>query len=731
VTADNSSDIVPSVEPAATAIMRGPAGNTSNERFLISDLCHMLETYLEPEKIQNITRAYLVSEAAHEGQSRMSGEAYINHPLAVARTMAEMRMDAESIMAAILHDVMEDTNVSREQLVTEFGEVIASLVDGVSKLSHLKFDSKAEAQAASFRKMMLAMTSDVRVILVKLADRLHNMRTLGSLAPEKRRRIARETLEVYAPIAQRLGMNKFRRELEKLGFQALHPMRYRAINAGVERSKSRYTTLLGKIETTISNRLEEMEIQGRIHSREKNLFSIHEKMREKKLSFQEIHDVFALRIVVADIDTCYRTLGACHTLYKPIPGRFKDYIAMPKSNGYQSLHSVVLGPGGAEVEVQIRSDDMDRIAEEGIAAHWYYKGEDDEESPAQRRTNEWLKSLLELQQNTGNALEFFENVKIDLFPDEVYVFTPQGEIMSLPRGATGLDFAYAVHTDLGNSCVAVKIDKYLSSPSTVLESGQLVEVLTDDKIHPNPTWLNFASTARARSSIRHYLNTLENDEAVSLGKRLYKKAIRAQAGAYVEAPKDRMKSLLKANHYSDKNAMFKAIGLGKELAASVVDDLFGKIKNKSGVAEPLIIKGSEGVVLIFAKCCGPVPGDAIIGMMSKGRGMVVHRQECPNISHLLNNDERTLPVEWEPEMTGSFQASIRIQTRNRPGTMASIANSLATQNSNIENIVFEDRDTMSSQITFTVSVEDRQHLAAIIRKLRNIPEVIRISRPFT
>ena len=388
------SAVTPDQNPSSTSLFSRPAGSTTNERFLISDLCHMLETYLEPEKIKHITQAYLVSEAAHEGQSRQSGEAYINHPLAVARTMAEMRMDAESIMAAILHDVMEDTPVSREQLVEEFGEVVASLVDGVSKLSHLKFDSKVEAQAASFRKMMLAMTSDVRVILVKLADRLHNMRTLGSLAPEKRRRIARETLEVYAPIAQRLGMNNFRRELERLGFQALHPMRYRAIHAGVERSKSRYTELLGKIEVNISNRLEEMEIQGRIHTREKNLFSIHQKMRDKKLSFQEIHDVFALRIVVEDIDTCYRALGACHTLYKPIPGRFKDYIAIPKSNGYQSLHSVVIGPGGAEVEIQIRSDDMDRIAEEGIAAHWYYKSEDDQETPAQRRTNEWLKSLL-------------------------------------------------------------------------------------------------------------------------------------------------------------------------------------------------------------------------------------------------------------------------------------------------------------------------------------------------
>lgn len=730
MTAVKSDHAAPPSDPSATGLIRGPAGNLLNERFLISDLCNMLETYLEPEKIKDITRAYLISEAAHEGQSRMSGEAYINHPLAVARTMAEMRMDAESIMAAILHDVMEDTSVSREQLVDEFGEVIASLVDGVSKLSHLKFDSKAEAQAASFRKMMLAMTGDVRVILVKLSDRLHNMRTLGSLNPEKRRRIARETLEVYVPIAQRLGMNTFRLELERLGFQALHPMRYRAIHAGVEKSKSRYTELLGNIETNLSTRLEEMNIQGRIHSREKNLYSIHEKMREKKLTFQEIHDVFALRIVVDDIDLCYRALGACHTLYKPIPGRFKDYIAIPKSNGYQSLHTVVLGPGGAEVEIQIRSDDMDRVAEQGIAAHWYYKGDEDQETPAQRRTNEWLKSLLELQQNTGNALEFFENVKIDLFPDEVYVFTPQGEIMSLPRGATGLDFAYAVHTDLGNSCVAVKIDKYLSSPSTVLESGQSIEILTDKKVNPNPTWLNFAATARARSSIRHYLNTMEKDEAVNLGKRLYKKAIRTKAGSYVEAPKDRMKSLLQNYHYSDKNALYRAIGLGKKLAASVVDDLFGK-KDKEQTAEPLIIKGSEGVVLILAKCCGPVPGDAVIGMMSSGRGMVVHRQECPNISQYLDNDERILPVEWEAEMTGSFHASIRLQTRNKPGTMAAIANILAGQNSNIENIVYEDRDTMSSQITFTVAVEDRQHLAQVIRKLRNVKEVIRISRPFT
>ena len=727
-----------------TESIRLAAGTTHSERFLISDLCALLETYLEPEKVKKIYSAYLFAAHAHEGQTRMTGEPYIYHPLAVARTMAEMRMDTESIIAAILHDVIEDTATAREEIAEAFGEEVATLVDGVSKLTHLDFDSRAEAQAASFRKMMLAMTSDIRVILVKLADRLHNMRTLGVMRPEKRRRIARETLDIYAPIAQRLGMNALRRELQLLSFEAMYPMRYRILAAAVEKAKRKYGELMQTVETTIVQRLEEHDIHARISGREKNLYSIYRKMRDKHLSFHEVYDVFAIRIVVRDIDTCYRVLGLMHTLYKPLD-RFKDYIAIPKANGYQSLHTTLFGPKSIPIEIQIRTEDMEHVAEEGIAAHWHYKSGEAPVSAAQQRAHEWLKSMVELQQNTGNALEFLENVKVDLFPDEVYVFTPKGKIMTLPKGATGVDLAYAVHTDIGDSCVAVRVDKRILPPSVVLENGQTVEVITEPGAYPNPAWLNIVVTGRARSSIRHRLKTLEDDQAITLGKRMLNQALEEEGSHIDKLLNHNIKKVVKQFNCDDFDCLLREIGLGNRVAALVAKDLLGREKGWLGRGKPwrikapgkwrwrkddapLVIKGTEGMVVTFARCCGPVPGDPIVGIISSGKGMVIHQENCPNAKAHRNKRKRNVAVQWADAVQGEYNATIRVITMNQRGVLAKMATEIADMQANIEQVDVSERDAMSTQVTFTVSVRDRKHLADIMRRLRNIKEVMKISR---
>ena len=706
-----------------------PRRSSEPERFMVSDLCAILDTYLEPAEVKQINLAYLFGADAHQGQNRASGDPYIFHPLAVARILAEMHMDQESIVAAILHDVIEDTAVAREQIATIFGEEVASLVDGVSKLTHLEFESRAEAQAANFRKMMLAMASDLRVILVKLADRLHNMRTLSALGREKRRRISRETLDIYAPIAQRLGMRAIRRELERTGFEALYPLRYRVLEEAVRRVKGQRKELMNKLEAAIVRRMEEKGISARIHGREKNLWSIYRKMREKRLSFNAVFDVFAIRIVVDDIDTCYRTLGALHTLYKPIPGRFKDYIAIPKANGYQSLHTNLFGPHGIPIEIQIRTEAMDRVAETGIAAHWHYKSGDEYSTAAQRRAHEWMRSVMDLQQNTGNALEFLENVKVDLFPDEIYVFTPRGEIMELPRGATGVDFAYAVHTDIGNSCVTIKIDRHLSPLSTPLQSGQTVEVITAPNAFPRSVWLNYAVTARARHNIRHYLKNLKEGEAIEQGRLLLRKALGDQGVDAAQLPEERLKKLLGQLNYESVDDLYRDIGMGDRLAMLIARELIETSDTLAGSVgdKPVSIQGVGGTVLNFANCCTPIPGDPIVGLMSAGRGMVIHRSDCSNLRGLTETGD-ALSVEWSPELDGEFPAGIQVVTKSRRGVLARIATAISEQSGDIANVSFVDRDAMSTEIEFSVKVKNRDHLAGIIRQLRNIPEVIKVSR---
>ncbi|HWQ93987.1 MAG TPA: bifunctional GTP diphosphokinase/guanosine-3',5'-bis pyrophosphate 3'-pyrophosphohydrolase [Gammaproteobacteria bacterium] len=703
--------------------------------FLIKDLTALLETYLDPAQIAEIQRAYQFGARAHEGQQRLSGEPYIYHPLAVARILAEMHMDHQSILAALLHDVIEDTPTAKEQLVKEFGADVAELVDGVSKLTHIHFETHAEAQAENFRKMLLAMVRDIRVILVKLADRLHNMRTLGAMPLDKRRRIARETLEIYAPIASRLGMNTLRLELEDLGYASLYPMRYRILTEAVKKARGNRKEVVRKIENAIKRRLREEKLDGEVSGREKHLYSIYRKMLDKKLSFADVTDVYGFRIIVDTVDTCYRVLGAVHNLYKPVPGKFKDYIAIPKANGYQSLHTALFGPYGVPIEVQIRTRDMDRISEAGIAAHWLYKA-GEASSSAQQRAHEWLRGLLEMQMNAGNSLEFLENVKIDLFPDEVYVFTPKGEIMQLPRGATVVDFAYAVHTDVGNTCVAAKIDRRPAPLSTTLANGQSVEVITSKTTRPNPAWLNFVATAKARATIRHFLKNLKRDESVELGRRLLDMELDIYELSLDKLTPARIKEVLKQYKLKTLDDLLEEIGLGNRMAQLVARSLSPEVelpgkadkKARRPSARPLVIKGTEGMVVTFAKCCWPIPGDPILGFVSAGRGIVIHTKSCKNVSEYRKHPEKWLDVQWAEKIEGEYPVEIRVEVANQRGVLATVAASIAKLGANIENVSIEEHDGMYTAITFTLAVHDRLHLARIMRRLRALPVVVRISR---
>ena len=693
----------------------------------------LLDSYLEPDQVREIYRAYLFGAEAHEGQHRKSGEPYIYHPIEVARILAGMHMDAESIIAGILHDVIEDTGTPKELVISEFSEEVGELVDGVSKLTQIKFESQAEAQAENFRKMMLAMVKDIRVILVKLADRLHNMRTLGVMRADKRRRIARETLDIYAPIANRLGMNQIRLELEELGFATLYPLRYRVLSNAVKRARGNRKEILNKIESAVQQRLAEETLECRLLSREKHLYSLYKKIRDRVGSFTEVFDVYAFRVVVDSVDTCYRVLGMMHGLYKPVPGKFKDYIAIPKANGYQSLHTVLFGPYGVPIEVQIRTNDMDRVAESGIAAHWLYKSSEKSSAGknAQTSAREWMRELLEMQRNAGNSLEFLENVKIDLFPDEVYVFTPAGDILELPRGATAVDFAYAVHTDVGNTCIAAKIDRRLAPLRTPLFNGQTVEVITATGAHPNPAWLNFVSTAKARSNVRHYLKNLQNDEATELGRRMLDKALYDVNSSLEEIGDEQIDTVMSECGFKSRDAMYADIGLGNRMAMLMARRLAPADEDRQADAahsQPLAIRGTEGMVVHFARCCRPIPGDAIVGFISSGRGLVIHTETCNNLSDFRSRPDKWIDVEWQPGIEGEFVAEIRVDVSNQKGVLATIAAEIAETGSDIENVSIEERNGLDTALNFTLTVSGRQHLARVMRCIRKLPPVMRISR---
>jgi guanosine-3',5'-bis(diphosphate) 3'-pyrophosphohydrolase len=695
-------------------------------------LCELLERYLEPEQISEVYQAYLFGAEAHEGQHRLSGEPYITHPIAVAKILAEMHMDPKSIVAAILHDVIEDTGTPIEKIKSRFGEEVAILVDGVSKLTHIQFESKAEAQAENFRKMMLAMVEDIRVILIKLADRLHNMRTLGVMRPDKRRRIARETLDIYAPIANRLGMNMMRLELEDLGFTAMYPLRSQILSESLKKARGNRKEIVGKIEETIKERLKQEGLGSEVIGREKHLYSIYKKMKIKHLAFSEVMDVYAFRIIVDSVDTCYRVLGAVHNLYTPMPGRFKDYIAIPKANGYQSLHTVLFSPYSVPIEVQIRTDEMHKVAEAGIAAHWLYKSSKKTgRNSAQIRARQWLHDLLEIQSKAGNSIEFLENVKIDLFPVEVYVFTPQGDIMVLPRGATAVDFAYAVHTDVGNQCVAVKIDRRLMPLRTELFNGQTVEIITSKGAQPNPAWLDFVNTAKARTNIRNYLKNLKQDEAVMLGTRLLNKSLAAHGSNLANLTEEQVTRVLQEFNFDSMEMMASEIGLGNHMPMVIARAMLQgeEVQEQATkISRPLAIRGTEGAVVTYAKCCRPIPGDPILGFVTSGRGIVVHTEDCKNVAEYRNRPEKWIDVEWEKEVAGEFPIDIKLEVHNQRGVLAKVAATLSDMEANIENVSIEERDGMHSALSFTVDVRNRRHLARIMKSLRSMEMVVRIYR---
>ena len=697
----------------------------------IDALADRLSAYLGHDQVNLVRRAYFYAEQAHDGQRRRSGEAYVTHPLAVASILADMHMDHQSLMAAMLHDVIEDTGIAKEALNAQFGETVAELVDGVSKLTQMNFETKAEAQAENFQKMAMAMARDIRVILVKLADRLHNMRTLDAMPHEKSRRIAKETLEIYAPIANRLGMHNMRVEFEDLGFKAMHPMRSERIRAAVRRARGNRKEIVAKIEESIQMCLQREGMEGEVIGREKHLYSIYQKMRGKRKAFNEIMDVYAFRIIVDKVDTCYRVLGAVHNLYKPLPGRFKDYIAIPKANGYQSLHTTLFGMHGVPIEIQIRTREMEEMANNGIAAHWLYKSnEDDAPKGNHARARQWVKGVLELQQRAGNSLEFIESVKIDLFPDEVYVFTPKGRIMELPKGSTAVDFAYAVHTDVGNTCIACRINRRLAPLSQALESGSTVEIVTAPGARPNPAWLNFVVTGKARTHIRHALKQQRRSESISLGERLLNKVLASFDTHLEKIAPERVQSVLGEYRQEVIEDLLEDIGLGNRMAYVVARRLLAEngddtLPSSEG---PLAIRGTEGLVMSYAKCCTPIPGDPIVGYLSAGKGMVVHMESCRNIVDIRHNPEKCIQLNWAKDVTGEFNVELRVELEHQRGLIALLASSVNAADGNIEKISMDERDGRISVVQLVVSVHDRVHLARVIKKLRALKGVMRITR---
>ncbi|MEE4278895.1 MAG: RelA/SpoT family protein [Halieaceae bacterium] len=692
-----------------------------------------LRSYLEREQSVQVRRAYYYAEQAHYGQQRRSGEPYVTHPLAVADILADMHMDHQSLMAAMLHDVIEDTGISKDAIEQQFGEAVAELVDGVSKLTQIEFDTLEEKQAENFQKMALAMACDIRVILVKLADRLHNMRTLGVLPTAKARRIAKETLDIYAPIAMRLGMNSVRMEFEDLGFSALYPMRARRIEAARLAARGHRRELVEKVRTQIENALQQDEHEATVLGREKHLYSIYQKMRSKKKSFSEIMDIYAFRIVVDSVDRCYRVLGCIHSLYKPVPGEFKDYIAIPKANGYQSLHTVVMGMHGVPIEIQIRTQEMEDMANNGIAAHWLYKSDSERGNGSHARAREWVQGLLEMQQRAGNSLEFIENVKIDLFPDEIYVFTPKGHIMELPRGATAVDFAYAVHTELGNSCVACRINRRLAPLSEPLQSGQTVEVITAAGARPNPSWFNYAITAKARSNIRHYLKHQTREDAVALGRRLLDKSLTSLGLNVDELSSARLAAYLDNIRLQSLDDLLAEIAQGKRLPAVVASQLVGEVDTVGpspgpGSDTPLAIRGTEGFMVSYARCCRPLPGDPIAGYLSSERGVVVHRENCRNLAELREKPEQWIPLRWDDNISGEYLAELRIEVENRRGAIATIATQINSMGVNIDKISSQDKDYQFTYVDLDLHVESRVHLARVMRRLRSQECVRRVNR---
>jgi RelA/SpoT family (p)ppGpp synthetase len=703
----------------------------TERRLQLEKLRELLGTYLKPEDIERVADAFLFSAEAHQGQFRISGDPYFSHPLAVAGILTGWHLDAQALMAALLHDVTEDTEITNKEIGEKFGKVTAELVDGVSKLDKIEFQSIEDAQAENFRKMLLAMARDVRVILIKLADRLHNMRTLDTLRPDKRRRIARETLEIYAPIANRLGLNNLYREMQELAFRHVYPLRYNVLAKAIKAARGNRREVVGKIQQAIKERMAEAKIEAEVMGREKHLFGIYRKMRGKSLSFSQVLDIYGFRVIVKDVPTCYLVLGTLHGLYKPVPGKFKDYIAIPKGNGYQSLHTTLIGPYGMPVEVQIRTTEMHHVAEAGVASHWLYK-DDKSLSELQQRTHKWLQSLLELQSTSGDSAEFLEHLKIDLFPGEVYVFTPMGKILPLPRGSTAVDFAYAVHTDIGNRCVACRINHELMPLRTELRNGDQVEVITASHANPNPAWLSYVKTGKARSQIRHFLKTVQQAESARLGERLLARALADLNAGLETLNESSWEKMLRESGAKAREEVMTDIGLGKRLAPVVARRLLlhGEAQQAEvRAAGPVPIRGTEGMAVQLARCCQPIPGDPVVGSIKKGQGLIVHVFDCPGIiKSRVQEADKWLDVEWAPESGRTFDTRIRVVAQNAPGVLAKVAGGIAEAGSNILNVNMDEERDACTAIDFILQVTDRVHLARIMRTLRHIPEVVRISR---
>ena len=693
-------------------------------------LIEEVSTYLKPQDVEHIREAIEFSRAAHQGQMRHSGDPYVTHPIAVARILAPLHLDVQAIIASLLHDVVEDTEITAEQVAEKFGKPVADLVDGLSKLDKIQFETREDAQAENFRKMLLAMTRDVRVILIKLADRLHNMRTLDAMSHDKCERIARETVEIYAPIANRLGLNEFYRELQDLSFKHLHPNRYAVLSKALKVARGNRREVLSKMLDAIRQRLAEFNIQADVTGREKNIYSIYKKMQSKSLAFAEVLDIYGFRVLVNDFASCYTALGALHGLYKPIPGKFKDYIAIPKANGYQSLHTTLFGPFGTPIEIQIRTQEMHKIADAGVASHWLYKSGHASINDLHQKTHQWLQDLLESLSQSTDSSEFLEHLKVDLFPDEVYVFTPKGRILSLPRGATAVDFAYSVHTDIGNRCIAVKVNHELVPLRTELRNGDRVEVITAPHAKPNPAWLSYVTTSKARAHIRHFLKTMQSGESAQLGERLLNQALISLGVKPQDMDEARWNKLLKDTGVKTRQDMLADIGLGRRLNMVVARQL-----SRVGDAVPgeaaghavVTIQGTEGMAVQFAKCCRPIPGDPIIGVIKSGQGLVVHTHDCPNLRKGRSSSEQWLDVAWDKNISRPFDVSIKLIVANQRGVLAKVAAAIADAEANIGNINFANEGEYTA-LHFTLEVNNRLHLANVMRRLRRIAEVVRIIR---
>jgi GTP pyrophosphokinase len=734
---------------ARSAVWRSDPGTlvadpAAPERQVVSfaDLTDRLKVYMSSGDIQKVKAAFRFSDAAHLGQFRKSGEPYITHPIAVAKILAHWRMDVGAVQAALLHDVLEDSGTSKQDLAEQFGPAVAELVDGVSKLDRLNFASNAQAQAESFRKMLLAMARDVRVILIKLADRLHNVRTLDAMDRERQRRISRETLDIYAPIAHRLGLNEIYRELQEACFALLYPLRHRVLEKAILTARGNRREVLKKIHVAVQNALARNKLKTEIFGREKTLFGIYRKMVEKRLSFSEVLDIYGFRIVVNTVPDCYLTLGVLHGLYKPVPGKFKDYIAIPKVNGYQSLHTTLIGPFGQPVEFQVRTREMNRVAESGVAAHWLYKEDAQSLSDMQSRTHQWLQSLIELQQQTGDSAEFIENIKVDLFPDKVYIFTPKGKIVSLPRGATPVDFAYSIHTDVGNKCIAARINGEAQPLRTELRNGDVIEIVTGPVARPNPAWLGFVRSGRARAEIRHFLRTMKSQESIDLGERLLAQAASQFSFRMEDAGAEAWTELLREAQARDRDELLADIGLGRRLAAVLArqlsllqartapqSDAGGSVAMPSVIAAPVQIQGTEGMALQMANCCTPIPGDEVVGQLRRDLGLVVHQSDCTHAQRARRADpDRWLDLQWAADPVGLYGVNMDVRARNERGVLGYVAVAVAEAESNILSVNIEDEDAREVTIHFKIQVHDRGHLARVVRTLRRIGQVLRVSR---